>query len=56
MGGLGKRTDCGDARYAGLEVAWSSDIVETLEVRRWWGSCYAMRQGISGLVLHMLAV
>ncbi|PRW56786.1 arginine N-methyltransferase [Chlorella sorokiniana] len=31
MGGLGKRTDCGDARYAGLEVAWSSDIVETLE-------------------------
>ncbi len=32
MGGLGKRTDCGDARYAGLEVAWSSDIVETLEV------------------------
>ena len=31
-GGLGKRGDCGDARYAGVEVAFSSDIVETLEV------------------------
>lgn len=29
---LGKRTDCGDAKYAGLDVAFACDIVETLEV------------------------
>ncbi len=31
--GLGKRSDFGDAKYAGLDVAFNSDIVETLEVR-----------------------
>ena len=30
---LGKRNDCGDAKYAGLEVAFSSELVGTLEVR-----------------------
>lgn len=31
---LGKRTDCGDSRYAGLDVgAFACDIVETLQVR-----------------------
>lgn len=29
---LGKRTDCGDAKYAGLDVPFACDIVETLEV------------------------
>ncbi|KAL4443757.1 hypothetical protein ABPG75_011494 [Micractinium tetrahymenae] len=28
---LGKRTDCGDAKYAGLDVPFACDIVETLE-------------------------
>ena len=30
---LGQRTDCGDARYAGVEVAFAADIAEKLEVR-----------------------
>lgn len=34
---LAKRTDCGDARYAGVEVPFCCDIVATLEVRR--GGC-----------------
>ena len=29
---LGKRTDCGDAKYAGVEVPFACDIVTTLEV------------------------
>ena len=29
---LGKRSDCADAKYAGVEVPFSCDIVETLEV------------------------
>lgn len=29
---LGKRTDCGDAKYAGVEVPFACDIVEALEV------------------------
>ena len=29
---LGKRTDCGDAKYSGVEVPFACDIVETLQV------------------------
>ena len=29
---LGKRTDCGDSKYAGVEVPFACDIVEALEV------------------------
>ena len=29
---LGKRTDCGDAKYAGLEVPFASDIEVALQV------------------------
>ena len=29
---LGKRTDCGDAKYAGVEVSFACDVVEVLEV------------------------
>jgi hypothetical protein len=29
---LGKRADYGDARFAGLEVAHATDVVETLQV------------------------
>ncbi len=29
---LGKRVDYGDARFAGLEVAHATDVVETLQV------------------------
>ncbi|KAK9834250.1 hypothetical protein WJX81_000077 [Elliptochloris bilobata] len=28
---LGKRTDCGDAKYAGVEVSFACDVVEALE-------------------------
>ena len=31
---LGKRTDCGDAKYVGVEVPFCCDVVETLQVRR----------------------
>jgi protein arginine N-methyltransferase 5 len=31
---LGKRGDCADAKYAGVEVPFSCDIVETLEVKQ----------------------
>ena len=30
---LGKRLDCGDAKYTGVEVPFACDIVQTLEVR-----------------------
>lgn len=29
---LGKRTDCGDAKYSGMEVSFACDVVEALEV------------------------
>jgi hypothetical protein len=29
---LGKRPDCGDAKYAGVEIPFACDIVATLEV------------------------
>lgn len=29
---LASRTDCGDARYCGVEVAFACDIVDTLQV------------------------
>jgi hypothetical protein len=29
---LGQRTDCGDARYAGIEIPFTSNIADQLEV------------------------
>ena len=31
---LGKRTDCGDAKYSGVQVAFASDITASLQVLR----------------------
>ncbi len=30
---LGQRSDCGDAKYAGVEIPYSPDIAEQLEVQ-----------------------
>ena len=50
---LGQRSDCGDARYAGIEIPFTPDIADQLEVRMF----IAMQAGIFVLSsnLHHLA-
>ncbi len=31
---LGKRTDCGDAKYSGVDIQFTSNVVGSLQVSR----------------------
>lgn len=45
---LGRRTDCGDARYSGVEVDFESDLVQSLQVGLavWYDLGYAGKGGV----------